>query len=157
MNTWTRLSTIFCLLGATLCGQQTSGHSGVTSEAPLCSFGVGCPKLIIESTSTLRPIRSETGLNRFATRWSSLALVAASAADVASSYHRPERNPVMRNHVGEVGAKAVALKSAIVLLVLGSHRLIGRRHPKLRRHLAWTRLGLAGLYLGASIHNVTHD
>ena len=88
-------------------------------------------------------------------RWSVAILAASSAADVASSWHRPEANPVVAGSGSTFGAESVAIKLGLVGSSFLLERLVLRHRPDLYRHVAWLNFGVAGA-LGAVVqHNMS--
>ena len=77
-------------------------------------------------------------------RWSRIALVAASAADVASSYGHQELNPFLRSRDGRFGVRGVSIK----LGVLGAWMLIQRRIGHEEPTVVWSNFA-ASAVLGA--------
>ena len=69
-------------------------------------------------------------------RWSRIALAAATAGDVATSYGKPEGNPLLRGPGGQFGARGVSIKLGIIGTALVVEKIIERRHPDAARPLA---------------------
>jgi hypothetical protein len=69
--------------------------------------------------------------------WASVAvLAAASVADAASSWGRPELNPALRGANGRFGTRAIAIKSGLVAASLTVECLLGRNHAEAARPFA---------------------
>ncbi len=88
-------------------------------------------------------------------RWSLAILAASSAADVASSWRRPEANPVMAAPGSTFGAGSVAIKLGLVGSSFLLERLILRHRPDLYRHVAWLNFGIAGAQGAVVEHNIS--
>lgn len=86
-------------------------------------------------------------------RISTVAVAAASAADVHSSWGRTELNPLLRSGNGAFGARALALKSGVVAAGLVSQWILLRRHPKAATRAAYGNLAVAGVLAGLAAHN----
>jgi hypothetical protein len=82
-------------------------------------------------------------------------LAASSAADVASSWRRPEANPVLASPGSTFGAASVAIKLGLVGSSILLERLVLRHRPDLYGRVAWLNFGTAGA-LGAVVeHNMS--
>ena len=102
----------------------------------------------VEPSPTVPPGRAFYG-------WSVAILAASSAADVASSWRRPEANPVLAPPGSTFGAGSVAIKLGLVGTSFVLERLVLRHRPDLYRRVAWLNFGIAGA-LGAVVqHNVS--
>ena len=88
-------------------------------------------------------------------RWSVAILAASSAADVASSWRRPEANPVVAGPGSSFGAGSVAIKLGLVASSFLLERLILRNRPDLYRHVAWMNFGIAGAQGAVVRHNIS--
>jgi hypothetical protein len=82
-------------------------------------------------------------------------LAASSAADVASSWRRPEANPVVAGPGSSFGAGSVAIKLGLVASSFLLERLILRNRPDLYRHVAWMNFGIAGAQGAVVRHNIS--
>ena len=78
-------------------------------------------------------------------RWSVAILAASSAADVASSWRRPEANPVVAGPGSSFGAGSVAIKLGLVGSSFLLERLVLRHRPDLDHRVAWLDCGIAGV------------
>jgi hypothetical protein len=81
-------------------------------------------------------------------------LGAAGAADVASSWRRPEANPVVAGPGSTFGVGSVAIKLGLVGSSFVLERLALRRRPDLYRHIAWMNFGIAGAQAAVVRHNM---
>lgn len=83
------------------------------------------------------------------------ALVGASAADLASSWGRPELNPVLalRGQSSRFGWQSAAVKLGITATTLLIQRTILRRRPDLRKQLTVSNFLAAGAMGGVAIRN----
>jgi hypothetical protein len=87
------------------------------------------------------------------TRWSRIALAAATAGDVATSYGKPEANPLLRGPGGNFGARGVSIKLGIVGAAFLVERVIVRRHPEIATPIAITNLAGAAMIGGVAARN----
>ena len=76
-------------------------------------------------------------------RWSVVAVVAANALDVASSWQQMEANPVLGAN-SRFGARAVAIKAGFAGGSLLIEHWALRKNPKLYRKFAWLNFSVAG-------------
>jgi len=82
-------------------------------------------------------------------------LAASSAADAASSWRRPEANPVLASPGSTFGAGSVAIKLGLAGSSLLLERIVLRHRPDLYGRVAWLNFGTAGA-LGAVVqHNMS--
>lgn len=83
------------------------------------------------------------------------ALVGASAADLASSWGRPELNPVLalRGQNPRFGWQSAVVKLGITVTTLLIQRTILRRRPDLHKELAVSNFLAAGAMGGVAIRN----
>jgi hypothetical protein len=86
-------------------------------------------------------------------KFSALALAGALAADSASSWGRPELNPLVRGNAGRFDARSFGLKASIAGGGLLTQYLLLRKAPQAEKAAAWTNFGAAGLLGAAAIHN----
>jgi len=147
-----RLLTIF-LFGFSLAAQ-------VNSTAPASLFSADVSLRAVSST-TVEPALQTNGPNRTVPpgrsfyRWSIAILAASSVADVASSWRRPEANPVMAGSGSTFGAGSVAIKLGLVGSSFVLERLVLRHRPDLYRRVAWLNFGVAGAQGAVVAHNVS--
>jgi hypothetical protein len=113
------------------------------------------PSPIVERA--LVPVASYPTATRGRTfyRWSLAVLAAAGVADAASSWHRPEANPVVAGSGSTFGMGSVAIKLGLVGSSFVLERVILRHRPDLYRHIAWLNLGIAGAQGAIVAHNVS--
>lgn len=88
-------------------------------------------------------------------RWSVAILAASGAADVASSWRRPEANPVLAGPGSTFGVGSVAIKLGLVGSSFLLQRLVLRHHPDLYRQVAWMNFGIAGAQAAVVRHNMS--
>jgi hypothetical protein len=84
-------------------------------------------------------------------RWSVVALTAASAADVASSWGKQELNPVLGR--GTFGARQTGIKISISAGMLTAQWWAMLRHPELRHGFARSNFIAAGALGGVAVGN----
>jgi len=87
-------------------------------------------------------------------RWSIAAVVAANAADVATSWSQQEANPVIARGGAEFGATSMAIKTGFVAASLVIQHVALRHRPDLYRKLAWLNFGTAGVLGGVANYNM---
>jgi hypothetical protein len=75
-------------------------------------------------------------------RWSVVAMTAASAADVASSWGKTELNPALGR--GQFGFRQTGIKVSISAGVLTAQWWQLRKHPELRKGMAISNFAVAG-------------
>jgi hypothetical protein len=80
-------------------------------------------------------------------------LAAASVADAASSWGRPELNPVLRSANGRFGGRAVGIKCGLVGATLTMEWLLGRNRPQADRPFAWMNFAAGAGTAAAALHN----
>ena len=147
-----RLLTIL-LFGFSLTAQVNSAASAsfLPAAVPLSA----APDATIERS--LRTVETNRTVppGRAFYRWSVAVLAASSAADAASSWRRPEANPVLAGSGSTFGAGSVAVKLGLVGSSFLLERLVLRHRPDLYRRVAWLNFGIAGA-LGAVVrHNIS--
>jgi hypothetical protein len=82
-------------------------------------------------------------------------LAASSAADVASSWRRPEANPVVAGPGSTFGGGSVAIKLGLVGSSFLLEHLVLRHRPDLYRRVAWLNFGIAGAQGAVVQHNMS--
>ena len=85
-----------------------------------------------------------------ALKWSWAALVAGNAMDAASSWGRPELNPILGP---TFGPRAAVIKFGIAGAVIGVEYLFVRRHPQIRKPLVIGNFIAGGLLCGVAVRN----
>jgi hypothetical protein len=95
---------------------------------------------------------SERPRSRF-WRASIVSLLAASALDTHSSFHRYEANPLLRSADGRFRYQGFVIKAAITGGSIGAQYLLLRRGPRAETRSALINFGLSGVLTGAAIHN----
>jgi hypothetical protein len=82
-----------------------------------------------------------------------MTLLAAQSADIASSWGKYERNPILGQ--GQFGKRQVALKGGMAAGGLALELLIIKRWPKSRRVFRWVNFAGAGVVGATAVHNWT--
>ena len=152
MGFYMRLLTIL-LFGFSLAAQvnSTASASLLTAGGPLAV----APNPAMELS--LRTIEPHHAVPRGRTfyRWSVAILAASGAADIASSWGRPEANPVLASPGSTFGAGSAALKVGLVGSSFLLERVVLRHRPDLYRHVAWLNIGIAGAQGAVVRHNIS--
>ena len=86
-----------------------------------------------------------------------VALAAATAVDAASSWNRPEANPVLRNANGQFGVQGVGIKIALAGSVAVAQYVLARKGPHGERAAIVMNLTTAGVFGAAAVHNLSHS
>ena len=132
----------------------------VNSTASASFFAAGAPipaapnATIEPSLRTVAPDRTVPSSRAFY-RWSVAILAASSAADVASSWRRPEANPMLATPGSTFGAGSVAIKLGLVGTSYLLERVVLRHRPDLSRRVAWLNFGIAGVQGAVVRHNIS--
>lgn len=94
-------------------------------------------------------------LHRMGRFWkvSLVALAGATVADAASSWNRPEANPILRSSSGQFGPQGVAIKIGLAGTVAVTQYFLARRGPKAERIASIANFSAAGVFGAAAIHN----
>ena len=116
--------------------------------------------LILLSTSVFAasPFSSEEPKpHRLGRLWkaSLLALAAGTAVDAASSWNRPEANPILRNTTGQFGAQGVGIKIALAGSVAVAQYFLARKGPQGERAAIVMNFTTAGVFSAATVHNLS--
>src|ERR1017187_7374759 len=152
MCIYMRLLTIL-LFGFSLAAQVNS-----TASASFLAAGASLPAApdatIERSLRTVEPNPTVPSGRAFY-GWSVAILAASSAADVASSWRRPEANPVLASPGATFGAGSVAIKLGLVGSSYLLERLVLRHRPDLHRRVAWLNFGIAGVQGAVVQHNMS--
>ena len=82
-----------------------------------------------------------------------VALIAATAADAATSYGRPETNPLLRGQAGQFHVKSIAIKGLITAGALGAQYYFIKKRPESARYAAITNFSMAGMFTGVAVYN----
>ncbi len=82
------------------------------------------------------------------------AMVAGTTADAVSSWHKRESNGLLASSNGAFGPKGVAIKAGIAAGIL-TPQIILRKHRDWQITFALGNFAEAGIFTGATIHNVT--
>jgi hypothetical protein len=145
------------LLGMPVMGQfrddgiVTPDLPAIPSATMSSSLSAASP---FSSTTTLSAL-SEPQAGRTLYRWSVAAVLAGNTADLLSSWHRPEANPVLANPGTRFNAESAALKSGFVGASLLIEYWALRHNRRLYKVLAWMNYAVAG-GLGVVVeHNLT--
>ncbi|MEZ5353058.1 MAG: hypothetical protein R2762_10515 [Bryobacteraceae bacterium] len=86
-------------------------------------------------------------------RASVLSILAASALDTHSSFHRYEGNPLLRGPDGRFRYRGFAIKAAITGGALGAQYYLLRRGPKAEKASAFVNFGISGMLAGVAATN----
>ena len=86
-------------------------------------------------------------------RWSIAAVVAANAADAATSFGNREANPFLAAPGTRFGTASLAIKYGFTGGSLLMQHLVLRHRPDLQKRLAWLNFVTAGAQAGAAAHN----
>jgi hypothetical protein len=87
-------------------------------------------------------------------RWSIAAVIAANAADAASSWSQQEANPAVVRGGAQFGATSIAIKSRFAATSLVIQHIALRHRPDLYKKLAWLNFGTAGVLGGVAHYNM---
>ncbi|HYZ85005.1 MAG TPA: hypothetical protein VE621_11410 [Bryobacteraceae bacterium] len=85
-------------------------------------------------------------------KWSVAALIAGSAADVATSWGRMEANPALRGPGGRFSTRGLLIKTSLVGGVLAAQTMFVRNGQG-SRAAAFTNFALAGALAGVAAYN----
>lgn len=85
-------------------------------------------------------------------KWSMVALLAGSTADMVSSYGQPELNPILASN-GQFNAKSVGIKFGIVGGIAVGEVLLLHRHPEMTRTVEIVNFTGAGVTGGVAARN----
>lgn len=80
-------------------------------------------------------------------------MVAANAADVATSWHQAEANPFVKGSQSSFGTTSLALKSGFVGVSLLLQHTALRHRPDLYKRLAWVNFMTSGALGAVAAHN----
>jgi len=81
------------------------------------------------------------------------ALAAGTTLDAASSYGRPELNPVLAGPNGQFGVKGIAIKGGITVGIFLVERYILKRHPDMERTFTTLNYSVGATYTSTAIRN----
>jgi hypothetical protein len=82
-------------------------------------------------------------------------LAAGGVADVASSWRRPEANPVVAGTGSTFGTGSVAIKLGLVGSSFVLEHFVLRHRPDLYRRIAFLNFGIAGAQTAVVGHNLS--
>ena len=88
-------------------------------------------------------------------RWSIAAAIGANIADVASSWHQTEANPVLGGKSSQFGVTSVAIKSGFVGTSLLIQHVALRHRPDLYKKMAWLNFATSGALGAVAAHNMS--
>ncbi len=88
--------------------------------------------------------RSEKVQGRRLYYWSIAALTVGNAADAASSWRRPEANPVLANPGATFGTQSLLLKSGLLGASLLLEHWALHHNPRLYKPFAWMNFAVGG-------------
>ncbi|HXE15365.1 MAG TPA: hypothetical protein VN633_24785 [Bryobacteraceae bacterium] len=105
-----------------------------------------------QSASLLSPREADT--THVSKVWiaSTVALLAATSLDAASSWGKYEGNPLLRSSNGTFGAQGVSLKFAIAGAMLAP-QLLFRKNRRATKFFTITNFAQAGMFTGIAVHN----
>jgi hypothetical protein len=135
-----------CLLSGTCAAQSTE------VEHPSIAI-IGSPTESVRPTIAIieeKPQQTQTSKLWVA---SSVALIAGTSFDAASSWGKYEANPLLRSSDGRFGSKGLMIKSAVAGGSLVPQILL-RKRRKMQRMFTIANFALAGWYTGVGIHNI---
>ena len=84
---------------------------------------------------------------------SCMALLAATSADMASSWGRNEANPMLRSGDGRFGARGASIKLAMAGAMIAPQFFVMRRAHGSQRLFTIANFVQAGLYTGVAVRN----
>jgi hypothetical protein len=87
-------------------------------------------------------------------RWSIATVVAANAADAASSWRRQESNPFVAGGGTQFGSTSIAIKSGFVATSLLIQHVTLRHRPDLYKKMAWMNFITSGILGGVAQSNM---
>jgi hypothetical protein len=96
-----------------------------------------------------------TSSSRTLYRWSVVSLLAANAADAASSWRSQEANPLVAGPATSFGVTSFAIKSGFVGASLLIQHVMLRHRPDLAKRMAWTNFISSGALGGVAAHNMS--
>jgi len=118
--------------------------------------GMVTPALPGRFEAGLRQAQSETPVaGKTLYRWSLASVLAANAADVASSWNYHEANPVLGGSGAQFGTTSIAIKSGFVAGSLLIQHVALRHRPDLYKKMAWFNFGTAGALGGVAKYNLS--
>ncbi len=88
-------------------------------------------------------------------RWSVVSMLAANAADAATSWTNREANPFVAGTTTHFGVTSFAIKSGFVGASLLLQHLALRHNPQAAKRLAWMNFVSAGVLGGVAAHNAS--
>ena len=88
-------------------------------------------------------------------RWSMVSLLAANAADAASSWRGQEVNPVVAGPTANFGVTSFAIKAGFVGASLLIQHVVLRHRPDLEKRMAWMNFISSGALGGVAAHNMS--
>lgn len=146
------------MLGLFVCppGLHAQPEDGVPESSPSASTSGGAvlPFVSYAEGHTLiaSPEREAAKAER---KWwlSVLALGAANALDIHSSWGRAELNPALRGSSGAFSGRGVAIKAGLMGGFVVMERLLACRDPSLYRRMSYINYAIAGAYTGVAVRN----
>ena len=146
------------LLTILLFGFSLAAQVNPTAPGSLLTAGVALPVAPSPAMERLAPtveLHPAVRPGRGVYLWSLAMLAASGAADAASSWRRPEANPVMAGPGSTFGGGSVAIKLGLVGSSVLLERLVLRHRPGLYRRVAWLNFGIAGARAAVVRHNLS--
>jgi hypothetical protein len=146
------------LLTILLIGLPLAAQTNPTVSASLLPADASLPtasnSLVARPLQTVEPpLTAPRGRTFY--RWSLAILAASSVADVASSWRRPEANPVVAGSGSNFGGESIAIKLGLVGSSFLLEHLVLRHRPDLYRRVAWLNFGIAGAQGAVVQHNLS--
>lgn len=80
-------------------------------------------------------------------------LAAGTTLDAASSYGRPELNPVLAGPNGQFRMKGIAIKGGVTVGIFLVERFILKRHPDMERTFTMMNYSVGATYTSTAIRN----
>lgn len=87
-------------------------------------------------------------------KWSVAALLAANAADAASSWGQPEANRLLAGPRGRFDSRGLSIKLGVVGAIVVGEIVLVRHHPQAATRLGFVNFSTAGLTGSIAVHNL---
>jgi hypothetical protein len=154
------LSALFLIIGSVAMQAQNQGLPGDLAETSnaqwmVSSLGSGA------GTSAVLPKTDIASVEDMHTRhirtvWmaSIFAMAAGTTADAVSSWHKRESNSLLASSDGTFGGKGVGLKAGMAVGMLAP-QIIFRKHRDWHTAFALGNFAEAGIFAGATVHNLS--
>jgi hypothetical protein len=119
--------------------------------AILATSGIATPAMA-ETLVTREAPRKESRWKK-AWAWSAAALMAATAADAATSMGGYELNPLLRGPGGQFGTRGMAIKLGVACAVIGAQYFLLKKKPEQAPYAFAANAAAAGLLSGVAVRN----